>query len=286
MNTLKRRAVRLSLLGGLAAAALAALPAAGHATAAGTSSASVRVVSGGLLQLDYVGSADANKVLVMLESGTNALRISDSVAITPGAGCVSAPGDPTTVRCSVGITRILARLGEGADRFTSLVPLQGYVEGDGGNDVFRPSQSKGTVGAATSRIMYFGGLGDDTADYQGVPATGPTGTDGVRVSLDFRYNDGRAADGTRPADEDNVQTENVVGGSFGDTLTGDDLNNRLTGGNGRDSLTAGRGNDVIDLRDDTGDQLSFCGEGTDVALIDAGARDRVGADCETVQSPS
>ncbi|UBU09844.1 hypothetical protein [Nonomuraea gerenzanensis] len=285
MHPLKRRALHLSLLGGLAVGALAALPAAGHAASAGTSSASVRVVSGGLLQLDYVGSADSNKVLITLESGTNVLRISDSVNITPGAGCVSAPGDLTTARCSAGITRISARLGEGADRFTSLVPLQGYVEGDGGDDVFRPGQSKGSVGAATSRIMYFGGLGVDTADYQGVPATGPTGTDGVNVSLDFRYNDGRAADGARPADEDNVQTENVVGGSFGDRLTGDDLNNRLTGGNGRDLLSSGRGDDVIDLRDDTGDQSSSCGEGTDVALIDAGARDRVSVDCETVQSP-
>jgi Ca2+-binding RTX toxin-like protein len=285
MSTLKRRAMHLSLLGGLAIGALAALPATGHAAAAGTSSASVRAVSGGLLQLDYTGSADANRVLITLEPGTDVLRISDSVTITPGAGCVPAPGDLTTVRCSAGITRILARLGEGADRFTSLVPLQGYVEGDGGDDVFRPGQSKGTVGAATSRILYSGGPGEDTADYQGVPATGPNGNDGVRVSLDFRHNDGREADGARPADEDNVQTENVVGGSFGDTLTGDDLNNRLTGGNGVDTLSAGRGNDVIDLRDGTGDLRSSCGEGTDVAVVDAGARDNVNLDCETVQRP-
>ncbi|MEV4081139.1 hypothetical protein ACGFJC_12820 [Nonomuraea fuscirosea] len=33
---------------------------------AGTSSASVRVINGGFLQLDYVGSADADNVLVML----------------------------------------------------------------------------------------------------------------------------------------------------------------------------------------------------------------------------
>ncbi|MGP4100907.1 hypothetical protein [Nonomuraea sp. KM90] len=285
MRTLKRRALHLSLLGGLAVGALAALPATGHA-AAGTSSASVRVVTGGLLQLDYTGSADANNVLITLESGTNALRISDSVNITPGAGCVSAPGDLTTVRCSVGITRIAARLGEGADRFVTQVPLAGTVEGDGGDDVFRPSRSKGTVGAATSQILYAGGAGEDTADYSGVPATGPNGTTGVRVSLDFAGNDGREADGSRPADKDNVQTENLVGGSFGDTLTGDAQNNRLTGGNGRDTLSAGRGNDVIDLRDNVSDHLSSCGEGTDLALADPGAGDNVSVDCETVQRPA
>lgn len=291
MHKLARRALRLSLLGGLAAGALAALPAAGHATtvsaaasaaAAGTSSASVRVV-GGLLQLDYLGSTDANNVMITLESGTNALRISDSVRIVPGAGCVNAPGDLTTARCSVGITRIAARLGAGADRFISLVPLQGTVEGDAGDDVFRPSQSKGTVGAATSRILYAGGTGEDTADYSGVAASGAGGTTGVTVTLDQAFNDGRPADGSRPADQDNVQAENLTGSSFGDRFTGDGLANKLVGGNGRDDLSAAGGADLIDLRDTTGDHLSFCGGGQDVALIDPGARDRVSVDCETVQ---
>ncbi|MET8869021.1 hypothetical protein ABZW11_39360 [Nonomuraea sp. NPDC004580] len=44
-----------------------------------------------------------------------------------------------------------------------------------------------------------------------------------------------------------------------------------------------RGADLIDLRDTTGDHLSFCGDGQDVALIGPGARDRVGVDCESVR---
>ncbi|MEV5502300.1 hypothetical protein AB0M50_43565 [Nonomuraea fuscirosea] len=116
-----RSALALPLIGGLAADALAATAVTAQAQAgasAGTSSASVRVINGGFLQLDHVGSADANNVLVMLESGTDALRINDSVSIVPGPGCVQAPGDATTVRCSVGVSRILARLGAGADTFT------------------------------------------------------------------------------------------------------------------------------------------------------------------------
>ncbi|MEV0388385.1 hypothetical protein [Nonomuraea sp. NPDC050643] len=287
MRMLKRRATHLSLLGGLAVGALAALPAHAtttlSATSSATSSATVRVV-GGLLQLDYIGSAGANNVLITLEAGTNALRVSDSVAIAPGAGCVPVTGDPTTVRCSVGITRIAARMGAGADAFTTLVPLSGTVEGDGGDDTFRPGRSEGSVGAATSEIMYVGGLGEDTATYQGVPATGPTGTTGVRVSLDFAHNDGRDADGARPADRDNVQVENLIGGSFGDNLSGDAQRNELTGGNGRDTLSAGRGDDVIDLRDGVADHLSFCGEGTgDLAIADRAALDAVSVDCETIQ---
>ncbi|MEU8403744.1 hypothetical protein AB0C28_51955 [Nonomuraea sp. NPDC048892] len=284
MRMLKRSALALPLLGGLAAAALAATPVTAQAQAgaqAGTSSASVRVVTGGFLQLDYVGSADANNVLIMLESGTNAVRINDSVSIVPGPGCVQAPGDATTVRCSVGISRIGARLGAGADTFTSLVPLTGTVEGDAGDDLFRPSRSDGNL---NSRIMYVGGAGVDTATYQGVPATGPTGGTGVRVTLDGQANDGRDATASRPADQDNVQTENLIGSSAADNLTGDRFANRLTGGNGRDSLSGGLGNDVLDLRDQAADQLSFCGDGIgDTAFADRAALDPVSVDCETVE---
>ncbi|MEV5888711.1 hypothetical protein [Nonomuraea fuscirosea] len=221
------------------------------------------------------------KLLVMLESGTNALRINDSVSIVPGPGCVQAPGDATTVRCSVGISRIGARLGVGADTFTTLVPLIGTVEGDAGDDLFRPSRSEGDQ---NSRIMYVGGAGVDTATYQGVPGTGVTGGTGVRVTLDTRANDGREATASRPADQDNIQTENLIGGSAGDHLTGDRFANRLTGGNGRDTVTAGLGNDVIDLRDQAADHLSFCGDGAgDVAFADRAALDPVSVDCETVE---
>ncbi|TMR19376.1 hypothetical protein ETD86_20100 [Nonomuraea turkmeniaca] len=281
MRTLKR-AMHFSLLSGLVVGALAALPGTGHA-AAGTSSASVSNV-GGRLQLNYVGSADANGVRISLESGTNALVVSDSVSISPAGGCVAVPNNPTTVRCSVGITLISARLGGGADTFSTLVPLKGTVEGEGGNDTFRPSRSVGAIGAATSEIMYAGGLGEDTATYAGVPATGPTGNTGVHVTLDLAANDGRDADGSRPADKDNVQVENLIGSSFGDRLSGDGQDNEITAGNGRDTVSGGNGNDVVNVQDQAAENSVSCGEGTgDVAIADRFALDPVNVDCETVQ---
>ncbi|RVX42334.1 hypothetical protein EDD27_4958 [Nonomuraea polychroma] len=280
MRTLKQ-AMHFSLLSGLMVGALAALPGTSHA-AAGTSSASVRVVTGGFLQLVYTGSADANNVLITLESGTNVLRVNDSVTITPGPGCASAPNDSKTVRCSVGISRIAARLGAGADAFTTLVPLKGTVEGDGQNDTFRPSRSVGP-GASNTEIMYVGGDGEDTATYAGVPATGPTGNTGVHVSLDSAANDGRDSDGVRPADKDNIQVENLIGSSFGDRLSGDGGRNKITAGNGRDTVSAGGGDDVVNVQDQAQENSVSCGEGTgDLALADRFG-DTVNVDCETVQ---
>jgi hypothetical protein len=271
MNTLRHRVLSLALLGGAVAGALATLPATGHAATAGTSSAQVRT-NGGQLQLDYTGSADANTVLITTEAG-GAIRVSDSVTIVPGPGCSQADGDPTTVRCSAGIARILARLGDGDDRFRTLVPFQGYVEGDNGNDTFTVGAAEGSV---ASRIMYAGHLGEDTTTYEGASA-------GVTVTLDFAYNDGRPASGTRPADQDNIQTENIVGTSFGDRLTGDRLDNEITPGRGRDTVSGGNGNDLIDVRDGEAENSVQCGDGgADRAVADRAALDPVNADCEQI----
>lgn len=273
MNTLKHRALNLSLLGGLAVGMLALTPTVGHTAVAGTSSVSVRT-NGGQLQLDYIGSADDNNVLVTRESG-GAIRVSDSVTIVPGAGCQSVAGDPTTVRCSAGIPKILARLGNGDDRFRTLVSFTGYVEGDDGNDTFLVGQAEGTT---ASRILYTGHRGEDTTSYELSSAAA-----GVTVKLDTAFNDGRPAEGTRPADQDNINTENIIGTSFGDTLTGDAQGNKITPGRGRDTVSGGAGNDVIDVQDGQAENSVRCDGGTaDKAIADRSAVDTVNADCETI----
>ncbi|MFI7637073.1 hypothetical protein [Nonomuraea sp. NPDC049400] len=144
--------------------------------------------------------------------------------------------------------------------------------------------SVGSVGHSTSEILYAGGAGADTATYSGVPATGPTGSTGVHVSLDSAGNDGRDAEGARPADKDNIQVENIIGSSFGDTLSGDGGINQITAGRGRDTVSAGGGADLVDVRDDTQESRVSCGDGTDVAVADR--FDPVNVDCETVQRPA
>ncbi|GGO74421.1 hypothetical protein GCM10012289_47030 [Nonomuraea cavernae] len=201
--------------------------------------------------------------------------MSDSVTIVPGAGCLAVAGDPTTVRCSAGIPKILARLGNGRDTFRTLVPFAGSVEGDDGDDTFLVGEAAGTT---ASRILYAGHNGEDTTSYALSSAAA-----GVTVRLDFAFNDGRPAEGTRPADQDNIQTENIIGSSFGDTLTGDALGNTITPGRGRDTVSGGAGNDVIDVQDGQAENSVRCDGGTaDRAIADRVAVDTVNADCETI----
>ncbi|MEV0168626.1 hypothetical protein [Nonomuraea fuscirosea] len=73
----------------------------GEGHVAGAVAAERQVVRRLVAQVDHVVPEPAVTVsLVMPESGTDALRINDSVSIVPGPGCVQAPGDATTVRCS------------------------------------------------------------------------------------------------------------------------------------------------------------------------------------------
>ncbi|MGI5289359.1 hypothetical protein ACQEVF_39305 [Nonomuraea polychroma] len=82
----------------------------------------------------------------------------------------------------------------------------------------------------------------------------------MHVSLDFAADDGRDPDGSRPADKDNVQVENLVGSSFGDRLSGDGGRNKMAQENS--------------MR---------CGDGTGDRAIADRFGDTVDVDCETVQ---
>jgi Ca2+-binding RTX toxin-like protein len=96
--------------------------------------------------------------------------------------------------------------------------------GDDGDDIL-----SGRLGDDTLS----GGDGVDRASY--LLATGP-----VTVSLTTNVANG--ADGT-----DSLSSiEDVVGGAFGDTLTGDGNVNRLEGSDGNDLLRGGLGDDTLD----------------------------------------
>lgn len=96
---------------------------------------------------------------------------------------------------------------------------------------------------------------------------------------------------TGDGDDNLSQISNLIGSSFGDSLTGDAADNTLNGGAGDDFIT-GRlgtdvvtgdlGNDVIYVRDGVADMTS-CGLGTD--LVQADAIDSIATDCETVSLP-
>jgi hypothetical protein len=145
---------------------------------------------------------------------------------------------------------------------------------DGGSSCFllarhaRPSHRNEFDGSD----VLIGGPGDDTAHYD-------ERTDPLNITLDGVANDGA------PGEHDNVQTENVIGGSANDQITGDGAANTLDGsaGNdllqglgGSDRLIGGPGNDALvggPARDH-----NACGSGFDEAVVTP--VDTADGDCE------
>jgi Ca2+-binding RTX toxin-like protein len=167
--------------------------------------------------------------------------------------------------------------GSAGDRITG-GPEGNVLEGRRGNDVLAGGLGDDTLA---------GGPGDDTASYAERSAR-------VTVTLDDLPNDGAQGE----HDDVAASTENVVGGSAGDSLTGGSGANVLVGGGGpdavsalggddwlmggaaADALAAGSGDDLIDARDGGADILG-CGTGVDAVLGDL--PDVVPPDCESAK---
>jgi serralysin len=106
------------------------------------------------------------------------------------------------------------------------------LSGDGGDDVLKGGAGNDTLSGGSNDAD-----GGDTADFS--DATGV-----VIAALDANGNSTVYAAGT---DTDTLLAiENLLGGSFGDTLIGNAADNRLTGGGGDDVLIGGAGRDTLD----------------------------------------
>ncbi|MGB7160843.1 MAG: hypothetical protein WBD40_22460 [Tepidisphaeraceae bacterium] len=114
------------------------------------------------------------------------------------------------------------------------------ITGGSGNDTI-------VGGASGDRIIGDGGF--DTANYS-------ARVNALRIDLD-----GNADDGWASGEGDNVQTEEVLGGSGNDTITGSGGSDFLAGGGGADSLTGNGGND--ELVGSTGQDKMFGNDGDD-----------------------
>jgi Ca2+-binding RTX toxin-like protein len=88
-------------------------------------------------------------------------------------------------------------------------------------------------GAGNDTLSGQGGF--DTADYRSAASA-------IRLTLDKVANDGRVAIG----EKDNVlDAEQLLGGIYNDTITGDAGFNQIYGGAGNDEIHAGGGNDDV-----------------------------------------
>ncbi len=92
------------------------------------------------------------------------------------------------------------------------------------------------VGQSHDQLV--GGSGNDTVSYVGSSAA-------VTVNLLTGSASGGGDSGQFQFDQFS-SIENLIGSSFGDTLTGDNGANRLDGAAGNDSLNGGNGNDILD----------------------------------------
>ncbi|GIH73747.1 calcium-binding protein [Planobispora longispora] len=266
MNTIKRGALRLTMLGGLVAA-LAAIPGTGLAAAAPGDLVVERVSTA----ITIVPGATAVNDTVQVVKVGSIFRVSNTTGTlkaTPGKGCTQVTA--TVVDCGTGVTGLSASLGGGNDTFTARVPLTGAVNGGDGSDVFNAGLSAG--GGTT--LTYQGGAGStDMVSYAQANV-------GVFIRKDAVNNDGRNAGGNIDRDKVLGDVEIVVGSRFGDTIEGDNAPETINGLGGNDRLTANGGDDRIVAQDGGIDSVVSCGAGGgDIA--DADAADQP-TGCETV----
>jgi Ca2+-binding RTX toxin-like protein len=113
--------------------------------------------------------------------------------------------------------------GQGGDSIVGS-PGANALNGGGGND---------SLDGAAGADNLIGGDGVDVATFA-------SRSHAVTVKLDGRANDGESGE------EDDVDTENAVGGAGGDDLQGSGGDNSLSGGGGNDDERGGGGNDSLD----------------------------------------
>jgi Ca2+-binding RTX toxin-like protein len=167
--------------------------------------------------------------------------------------------------------------GDGNDRLNGGdVPLVGA---DGGDDINGGNGDDDLLGGPGNDRLD-GGLGDDgIGGGSGSDVVSYQDRDGpVRVTFDGKANDGEQRRPPAPSEKDNIgdDVENIIGGTVGDTLLGDDGINVIDAGSGddyvdgrdgRDTLAGGTGADVIRARDGVKDEVA-CGDGVDLAILD------------------
>jgi hypothetical protein len=220
------------LLRGVAVRAVAAGALAPAAAASSVSNQHDPVAGGA--PVAYGAGARETNALVVSSDGTNVL-FSDSVAIgalvpplavLPGVQLVndctvagataSCPLGPVSV--ALGDGNDIVRPGAGAPPFS--------VNGGAGNDaLLDPARSPGTA--------FNGDVGTDRSDYSGR-------TEALSISVNGIADDGAAGEA------DNIATEDIVGGSGDDTISGNTSANAISGADGSDFVTAGAGADVVD----------------------------------------
>src|SRR3954447_3579211 len=222
----KRAGCRPLLRGGLAACAAAVACAAPAGAASVSNEHDAAAPPGGVTYA--AGAGEVNHLTVSGDAAS--VLLGDAVAIVPVVPAVTAvnefvaPGT-VTARCPLGALTVA--LGDQDDTL-AIGPAAPAIAVDGGagNDVvLDPVRSPGTV--------FNGDIGIDRTDYSGR-------SEPVSVSMNGIADDGAAGEG------DNIDGDEITGGSGDDTIAGNAGANSLIGADGGDFVAGDAGNDTLD----------------------------------------
>jgi Ca2+-binding RTX toxin-like protein len=206
------------------------------------------------------GPAETN--LISVADGKHSVVITDDAGplqIERSAPCVRL--DSNSARCFM-TKRVAVELNDGNDVATIATSREVWLGGGAGNDRYN------AIGTGKpSRVDFFGGFGNDVANYF-------YATEGVNVGVDGAPFDGR------PGDNDRIDrtVETVFGSPYDDKLTGTQREQRLfgfdgddqiSGGPAADELHGGPGQDRIDARDGELDTVDCGGQMLDRVTADA-----------------
>ncbi|WP_170971248.1 calcium-binding protein [Mesorhizobium sp. GR13] len=212
----------------------------------------------------------SNATLVIAESSPGAgdggsVQLKDSLDGYYGTGVESVKFANGTIWTQQDLREMIfaQEATEGNDTITGFYSAD-IISGLGGNDTLSGGDGNDTLLGGDGDDVLIGGNGTDTFD-------GGAGNDTINFNghvwdLNINLVNGTAQDSYRT--ETLASIENVIGGNYNDTITGNDLANRLEGGNGTDTLSGGLGNDT--LIGGAGNDTLVGGDGDDLLRGDAG----------------
>ncbi len=136
--------------------------------------------------------------------------------------------------------------GSGGDAAGDLYFNIENLTGGAGNDTLSGDINSNILSGGAGDDILIGGLGSDILD-GGIGAGDTVSYTSSGTAIDASLVTNNGSDGT---DTDTfIDIENLIGSSYGDTLSGDGNDNVLTGGAGADVLNGGAGNDTASYAD-------------------------------------
>ena len=247
--------------------------------------------------LHYVAADGEVNDVVVGSLDANTLTVRDfGATIEASNGCESIDAHQARCTSESGLTRAQVETGDGNDRvrsFDESEPISDpplVANGGPGDDELIGGDAADSLDGGGGRDRLLGAAGPDAltdGDVSGhadadVLVGGP-GVDTVVYSnrtapVDLALGDEKTH-GEHGEGDSLTTIENILSGSAGDRLTGDNYDNDIAAGAGDDILRGGLGADR--LLGGRGVDSVFCGGGADVAFVDV-RRDFVQRDCEQV----